>query len=83
MPLAQPLRRADRHAQALRRRTHLQRILVRIHALREQDAVAVEAFGQEFRCELLRRALAGLIAIVGDQHALGATLLERAPGDPR
>ena len=44
-PLPSQYALAEQDAEALRRRRDLQRVLVRVHALRELDAEALDALG--------------------------------------
>src|SRR5581483_5048103 len=73
---AKPLRRTDRPAEALGRRRHLQRVLVRIHPFREEDAVRIHPGLVQLRGKFLRRSLASLITVVGNEYTLDTTLFE-------
>ena len=54
----QPRRLADQHAQGFGGRRHLQGVVVRVHALRELDPVAVDAFASQPLGQLRRAPLA-------------------------
>ena len=66
----------QQHAQALRRRSHFQRVGVRVHALRELHAEAFNARLHQFLGQLRGGFVPGFVVVVGDVNALRAVLLE-------
>ena len=74
--LAQPLGLIEQHAEALRCWLHLERVFVRVHALREHHTEALDPHLHQLLRKRAGGFVARLVAVVGDVHALGAVLLE-------
>ncbi len=75
--IAKPHRRADDHAQRLRRRLRMQCVGIRIHSFRKLQPEHIQPLRLQARHQFRRRALARLIAIKRDQHPPAAAVLER------
>ncbi len=53
------------------------RVLVRIHAVREADALRADPGGRESRREITGGTFAGVVVVVGDEHAPGVVRPQR------
>ena len=75
--LTHPHGLAQQEVQRLRRRRQLERVLVRVHAVRETHPPAADAVLGETRRQLLGRLVARRVAVVRDQHPLDTVGQER------
>ena len=79
LAFSQPCRTVQQHAQALRRWRHFECIGIRVHALRELHAEALDAGFDQLPGQLRSGFVARLVAVIRDVHALDAVPLERGP----
>ena len=67
-----PCRAPDRQPQRFRGRHGFQGVFVRVHALRELDAIAGDPFLRELLFQFFRSAVARLVPVVRDQNPFGS-----------
>ena len=78
-PLPQPDGVADQELQAPRRRLNLLRVGIRIEPSGKLDPVGPDAALRQLHRQLLGGGLPGLVAVVRDQHPLGAVPFKSPP----
>ena len=76
LTFAKPRGLADQQAERLRRRLHLERVFVGIHAPGELDAEALDALEHQALGHFGGTAFAGVVAVIRNQDSLGTVPLE-------